>query len=197
MGKRSQIPLFLPTPLRLTDGKLPYLLIQNTMTRLCSLSFLLLLAIGQYSYACTMYKVTQDGKTIVGNNEDWLSPNTQIWFENKGLGTYSVMYVGFMDMAQGAINEAGLVLDGFSTSWLPVENIEGKTKIDLDHVIETVMQTMSTVEEVKAYYEQFDLSAMASNQLVYIDRSGTYLIIEGDEMIIGEESEKTFSNFYY
>lgn len=56
---------------------------------------------------------------------------------------------------------------------------------------------MSTVEEVKAYYEQFDLSAMASNQLVYIDRSGTYLIIEGDEMIIGEESEKTFSNFYY
>ncbi len=158
---------------------------------------LLLLAIAQYSFACTMYKVTQDGKTIVGNNEDWLSPNTQIWFENKGAATYSVMYVGFMDMAQGAVNEAGLVLDGFATSWMPVKNIEGKTKIDLDHVIETVMQTMSTVEEVKAYYEQFDLSAMASNQLVYIDRSGTYLIIEGDEMIIGEDPEKTFSNFYY
>ncbi|MEO1714811.1 MAG: hypothetical protein AAFU60_15885, partial [Bacteroidota bacterium] len=167
------------------------------MARLFLLSALMIFAITQYSVACTMYKVTQDGKTIVGNNEDWLSPNTQIWFRNKGESTYAVMYIGFMDMAQGAINEAGLVLDGFATSWLPVKNGKGKTKIDLDHVIETVMHTMSTVEEVKAYYEQFDLSAMASNQLVYIDRSGTYLIIEGDEMIIGEESEKTFSNFYY
>jgi tetratricopeptide (TPR) repeat protein len=38
---------------------------------------------------------------------------------------------------------------------------------------------------------------MAMYQLVFIDKSGTYLIIEGDELIIGDDSEKTFSNFYY
>jgi tetratricopeptide (TPR) repeat protein len=107
------------------------------------------------------------------------------------------MYVGFMDTPQGAINEAGLVVDGFATSWQPVENSNGKTKISLDTALVKVMQTMSTVEEVKAYYEGLDLSEMAMYQLVFIDKSGTYLIIEGDELIIGDDSEKTFSNFYY
>lgn len=144
-----------------------------------------------------MYKITKDGKTIIGNNEDWITPNTQIWFENEGTDTYSVMYVGFMDFAQGAINEAGLVVDGFATASLPIENSNGKTKVSLDTALLTVMQTMSTVEAVKTYYEGLDLGEMARYQLVFIDRSGTYLIIEGDEMIMGDESEKTFSNFYY
>jgi len=113
------------------------------------------------------------------------------------VGTYAVMYVGFMDLPQGAINEAGLIVDGLATSWLPIKDTIGKAQISLDTAFVTAMQTMSTVEEVKAYYEGIDLSRMAQNQLVFIDRSGTYLIIEGDEIIIGEESEKTFSNFYY
>jgi tetratricopeptide (TPR) repeat protein len=33
--------------------------------------------------------------------------------------------------------------------------------------------------------------------MVFVDKSGTYLIVEGDEMFVGEENEKTFSNFYY
>ena len=32
---------------------------------------------------------------------------------------------------------------------------------------------------------------------MFVDKSGTYLIVEGDELFIGEETEKTFSNFYY
>ncbi len=167
------------------------------MVRTILLTILFLFTILQYSYACTMYKITKNGKTIIGNNEDWITPNTQIWFENKDVDSYAVMYVGFMDIPQGAINEAGLVVDGFSTSWQSIENSNGKTKISLDTALATVMQTMGTVEEVKAYYEGLDLSEMTTYQLVFVDRSGTYLIIEGDEMIIGDDSEKTFSNFYY
>ncbi len=167
------------------------------MVRTFLLAIVLLFTVLQNCFACTMYKITRHGKTIVGNNEDWISPNTQIWFENQDAASYSVMYVGFMGIAQGAINEMGLVVDGFATSWLPVKSTSGKTKMDLDNALLTVMRTMGTVEEVKAYYEGLDLSAMAKYQLVFIDRSGTYLIIEGDEMIVGDDSEKTFSNFYY
>ncbi|MBW1296320.1 hypothetical protein [Aquimarina litoralis] len=167
------------------------------MIRSFLLAIVMLLTINQYSFACTMYKITKDGKTIVGNNEDWITPNTQIWLENNDKHRHAVLYFGFMDMAQGAINEAGLIVDGFATNWLPVENSNGKTKISLDTALLTVMRTKSTVEEVKAYYENLDVSEMAAYQLVFIDKSGTYLIIEGDEMIIGDESEKTFSNFYY
>jgi len=44
--------------------------------------------------ACTMYKLTKDGKTIVGNNEDWTSPNGQFWFEAGTENTFGAMYMG-------------------------------------------------------------------------------------------------------
>ncbi|MFN5984691.1 MAG: hypothetical protein ACK476_11925 [Fluviicola sp.] len=60
-------------------------------------------------FACSMFKITKDGKTIVGNNEDWWSPMTQMWFEPKQNAKYGYMAVGFHDnFAQGAVNKGGL-----------------------------------------------------------------------------------------
>lgn len=147
---------------------------------------------------CSMYKITKNGNTIVGNNEDWLSPNSQFWFESGTAGKYGVMYMGLLNkFAQGAINEAGLVFDGFANPELAIENTEGKLDIPIGEAIRNIMQTMSSVEEVKAYFSTINLSSLSSSQVVFVDQSGTYLIVEGDELIIGDESEKTFSNFYY
>lgn len=148
--------------------------------------------------ACSMYKITKNGKTIVGNNEDWLSPNSLFWFESSQEGQYGVMYMGQLDrFAQGAINEAGLVFDGFANPELAIEKTEGKINIPIGEAIQRIMQTMSTVEAVKAYLSTINLSSLASSQLVFVDKSGSYLIVEGEELIIGEEQEKAFSNFYY
>jgi len=147
---------------------------------------------------CSMYKITKNGKTIVGNNEDWFSPNSQFWFEAGETDQYGVMYMGLLDkFAQGAINEAGLVFDGFANPELPIENTEGKEKVYIGDAIRKIMQTMSKVEEVKIYLEQINLSSLSSSQVVFVDKTGTYLIVEGDELIIGDEEEKAFSNFYY
>ena len=148
--------------------------------------------------SCSMYKITKDGKTIVGNNEDWISPNSQFWFE-KGEGrNYGVMYMGLLNnFAQGAINEAGLVFDGFANPHLAIHNTEGKLDIPISDAVKNIMQTMQSVEEVKTYLAKINLSSLTSSQIVFVDRSGSYLIVEGDELIIGEEKEKAFSNFYY
>jgi tetratricopeptide (TPR) repeat protein len=149
--------------------------------------------------ACSMYKITKNGKTIVGNNEDWLSPNHQFWFERASKNKFGVMYMGQLDnFAQGAINEAGLVFDGFfEPDNLPVKNTAGKFELSMTEAIKTVMQTMTNVEQVKVYMETINLSSLTNSMIVFVDKSGTYLIVEGDEMFIGDESEKTFSNFYY
>lgn len=145
-----------------------------------------------------MYKITKNGKTIVGNNEDYLSPNNQFWYEKGKGGTFGVMYMGLLNkFAQGAINEAGLVFDGFANPHFPVENTVGKSNIFIGDAIRKVMQSMRTVEEVKNYFETINLSSLSSSQLVFVDQSGTYLIVEGDELLLGNESEKSFSNFYY
>lgn len=149
------------------------------------------------SHACSMYKITRDGKTIVGNNEDWLSPNAQFWYEQGSEGQYGAMYMGFLNnFIQGGFNEAGLVFDGFYELYLSVDTV-GKLNIPIGDALRHVMQTMQTVEEVKDYLGKVNLNILQTGQLVFVDRTGTYLIVEGDLMYIGNEEEKTFSNFYY
>lgn len=158
-----------------------------------------LILLPNWSLACSMYKISKNGKTIVGNNEDWLSPNSQFWFESGRKGEFGVMYMGQLDnFAQGAINEAGLLFDGFfEPNYLPVNNTAGKLEIPIAEALKKVMQTMTNVEEVQAYLETINLGTLTKSMLVFVDKSGTYLIVEGDEMFIGDEPEKTFSNFYY
>ncbi len=75
------------------------------------------------AYCCSMFKISQKGKTIVGNNEDYWNPNTSIWFENGKKAKYSVVYVGFDDLRpQGGINQAGLVFDGFAMPYLAIRD---------------------------------------------------------------------------
>jgi tetratricopeptide (TPR) repeat protein len=168
---------------------------KNKIIIFLAIVFLLIPSLG---LACSMYKITKNGKTIVGNNEDWLSPNHQFWFESGTKNTFGVMYMGQLDnFAQGAINESGLMFDGFWEPYLEVKNTKGKLEIPIGEVLKKVMQTMSTVEDVQSYLLTINLNSLADGQLVFVDKSGTYLIIEGDEIFIGEEAEKTFSNFYY
>ena len=169
---------------------------KNKLIIIIAVVFLLFPVTGN---SCSMYKITKNGKTFVGNNEDFLSPNNQFWFEiadyNKKFG---VMYMGGLNnFAQGAINEAGLVFDGFANPKLAITNTAGKTKITIIKALRNIMQSMATVEEVKAYLETIDLSFLSSSMLVFVDKSGTYLIAEGEELITGDEAEKSFSNFYY
>jgi tetratricopeptide (TPR) repeat protein len=157
-----------------------------------------LLLLPSLGLSCSMYKLTKDGKTIVGNNEDWTSPNGQFWFEAGTEDSFGVMYVGFLNnFAQGAINEAGLMFDGFWEPFLAVEDTAGKLDIPIQEALTFVMQTMTEVEEVQAYLQRVKLGVLENGQLVFVDRSGTYLVIEGDHMFVGDEAEKAFSNFYY
>ncbi len=160
--------------------------------------FVISLIFPKSGFACSMYKLTNNGKTIVGNNEDFMSPNSQFWFEKGSLNTFGVMYMGLLNnFAQGAINEKGLVFDGFWEPYLEIKNTDDKIEIPIQDALKKVMQTMTSVEEVQSYLNTINLNELQNGQLVFVDKSGTYLIVEGDIMLIGDEAEKTFSNFYY
>lgn len=149
------------------------------------------------TFACSMYKITRDGKTIVGNNEDWHNPNTQIWFSPKEDHKYGVMNVGFNNyFAQGAINEGGLMFDGFAMPYLEVKNTAGKTKISIGKMISHIMHSYDSVVDVKEYLSTINLGGFTNSMVVFVDQSGEYLIVEGDELILGNDAEKSFSNFY-
>ncbi len=140
-------------------------------------------------FGCSMIKLTKNGKTIVGNNEDWYNPNTRVWFENRKGGGYGAMYVGFDNLfPQGGMNEAGLVFDGFGQSFRAVTDTIGKLKISSRNISKKIMQECGTVEEVKNLLNQYNRSFWSSSVLRFIDKTGKYLYVDGDSLIIGENA---------
>lgn len=151
--------------------------------------------------ACSMFKVTQGSKTLVGNNEDYWNPNTRIWFEQGEATKFGAMYVGFDNFyPQGGMNEAGLVFDGFAMDFLAVTDTSGKVALvsadERYSFTKNILQTCSKVSEVKEFLLKYKLELYQSSMLFFVDKSGDYLIVEGDSLILGNDPTYIQSNFY-
>lgn len=148
------------------------------------------------SYACSMFKITMHGKTMVGNNEDYWNPNGRIWFEKGKKGEYGAFYVGFDNFwPQGGMNQAGLVFDGFAEDYKVISDTLGKKPLGMNFLKE-IMRRCATVEDVKSYLSQFNLSGLETSMFFFVDKSGKYLVAEGDSLIIGNKEYYIASNFY-
>jgi len=150
----------------------------------------------QSGFACTMFKLTIFGKTMVGNNEDYWNPNTRIWFEQGKNGEYGAAYVGFDDFfPQGGMNQAGLVFDGFSEDYKAISDTVGKKSLGMNF-LKDILKKCATVEEVKKYFSQYNLSGLETSMFLFIDKTGKYLVVEGDSLILGNKPSYVLSNFY-
>lgn len=147
-------------------------------------------------YSCTMFRLTVSGKTLIGNNEDFSLPYTRLWVEPASNDLYGVLFFGFNNnYPQGGMNEKGLVFDGFSTSEFPIKNTKGKKQFN-GNIIEAAMRSCATVEEVKAFVLQYDLSRFVRAQLMFADAQGHSIILEGDEIIHSTAPYQITTNFY-
>lgn len=149
-----------------------------------------------HSYPCSMFKITKHGKTMVGNNEDYWNPNSRVWFEKGQKGEYGAFYVGFNNFwPQGGMNQAGLVFDGFAEDYKEIADTIGKKPLSMNFLRE-IMQRCATVDEVKKYLIQFNLTGLETSMFFFVDKSGKYLVAEGDSLIIGNKEKYIVSNFY-
>lgn len=136
-------------------------------TLLALLSFLLLTLGGNKTHACSMYKITVDGKTMVGCNEDAWRITSVIWFENAneqqkyGAGfTGSRQTFDHKTAPQSGMNEAGLTFSRL-VAYHPKKAIDlsGKKKITNEvSYLTDILHQCATVDEVKHYIKQYDHS---------------------------------------
>lgn len=166
------------------------------------LSFLVLFNVG-LGHTCSMYKVTKYGKTVVGCNEDAWRTSPKIWFEKaRGNVKYGAAFTGSrFDGANGyapqsGMNEAGLSFSRLA-SFTPTRKIDGsKTPIlNQTNFLKQILHSCRSVEEVQRYVCQFDRSTFLEDVLIYIDKSGKYLIVEPFSTQIGFENTYVLSNF--
>ncbi len=154
--------------------------------------------------ACSMYKITKDGKTMVGCNEDNWRTTSRIWFASKNESRiYGAAFTGSRVVRkdvlapQSGMNEAGLVFSRLA-SYHPNGYVkqEGKKQIkDEVSYLSSILHNFSTVKEVKEYISQHDHSIFFDDVFIYVDQSGDYLVVEPYELLEGNDSTYVLSNF--
>lgn len=151
-----------------------------------------------------MYKITVDGKTMVGCNHDaWLT-TPKIWFETaKQQNEYGTVFTGSREVSpsrttpQSGMNTVGLAFSRLA-SYYPVQNnpFSNRLKItsEADYLSE-ILHKCATVKEVKKHIEQYDHSFFLNDVFIYIDSLGDYLIIEPYKLIEGNNPNYVLANF--
>ena len=154
--------------------------------------------------ACSMYKITVDGKTMVGCNHDaWLT-TPKIWFETaKHKNEYGTVFTGSREVSpsrttpQSGMNIVGLAFSRLA-SYYPVQNnpFSNRLKItsEADYLSE-ILHKCTTVKEVKKHIEQYDHSFFLNDVFIYIDSLGDYLIVEPYKLIEGNNPNYVLANF--
>lgn len=167
------------------------------MRRYLLIMVVLMQSISVSSFACSMFVIKMNSKVMVGNNEDFWNQNSRMWFEQGDDKNFGVVYVGFDDFwPQGAINEKGLVFDGFAMPYQEINNFAGKKPPEQEDFLHFIMRTCTTVNEVKNFFSQLDLRGMETSMFYFVDKSGKQLIVEGDSLEIRNKSYDITSNFY-
>lgn len=133
-----------------------------------------LICCNQSAKACSMYKVTVDGKTMVGCNQDAWRTTTSIWFEKSTNETeYGACFTGSREVGpnefapQSGMNEEGLVFSRL-VAYHPNKNlqqIEKKTITNEVEYLTDILHKCKTVEEVRRYIDRYDHSA---NNVIYM-----------------------------
>lgn len=154
--------------------------------------------------ACSMYKITVDGKTMVGCNHDsWLT-TPKVWFENaKRCDEYGAVFTGSREVSpnkttpQSGMNTVGLVFSRL-TSYYPVQDTTFSTRLKIaneaDYLSE-ILHNCATVKEVKECIERYDHSFFLNDVFIYIDSLGDYLIVEPYALLEGNDPSYVLANF--
>jgi hypothetical protein len=151
-----------------------------------------------------MYKLTVNGKTMVGCNEDAWRTTSKIWFENaenpNGYGagfTGSRQVASNMTAPQSGMNEKGLTFSRL-VAYYPKQNNPFLNRIKITNEVDyltDILHKCATVEEVKKYIEQYDHSVFIDDVYIYIDGTGEYLVVEPYKLIEGNDPYYVLSNF--
>ncbi len=137
---------------------------------------------------CTIFKLTQGARTLVGNNEDWENPRTRAWFRVAEAHKHGRVFFGFDDgWAQGGMNDEGLFFDwvaGYKVDgWLPSPARRNYT----GNLCVKMLEECATVEEAVALFRRYNERAFAYARMMVVDRTGASAIVgwkDGDLLVL-------------
>lgn len=151
--------------------------------------------------ACTIFNITMDGKTLVGNNEDFIYSDSKVWFIPKTEDSYGYMLFGFGSNSywpMGGMNSEGLFFDDALT---PSINFKyDPNKITTNHsVAELMLKKCSTTEEAIRFLKNYNINTLKISHMMIVDKLGKSAIIEWCEdsicVFVKEKNYQILTNF--
>lgn len=149
--------------------------------------------------ACSTYKVSLNGTTMLGNNYDTWFSKPIIWFETQGIGA---AFTGANKQGSSYSPQAGMNISGLAFVCLaaptpvgPETKPPGKSITNRAQYLKDILHRCKTVEEVKEFIDLYDHSSLSQDVFLYVDRSGRYLIVEPYTMYFGEDAKYVLANF--
>jgi hypothetical protein len=154
--------------------------LEIAMRFLALLSFLLF---ASPALGCLVFCFS-DGKHVFGgNNEDYLVPDTRMWFVPAEAGSHGRVYFGFANgFPQGGMNDAGLFFDGLALDRREIAKSAERPPF-AGNLADRAMAECATVAEVIALFEKHERTMLAAAQLFFGDRTGDAAIVEGTAVI--------------
>ncbi|MFF2093139.1 hypothetical protein [Paenibacillus sp. NPDC058174] len=126
---------------------------------------------------CTIFKATQSGVTLVGNNEDYSDSNTKVWFLAPQDGKYGRVYFGYFNgWAQGGMNDQGLFFDwvsGYEEEW----NSSPDKCNFAGNLSEKIIEESSSLAQVIEIYERYNEPSFFNAKVMYVDQTGASAVI--------------------
>ena len=146
-------------------------------------------------YSCTIFMASKGEKTLVGNNEDFIDPESHVWFLPSEIGKYGRVYFGFgIGLPQGGMNDQGLFFDYAalppSGKYFPPEK-----KVYPGSLVEKAMEECASIDEVMKLFDSYDRQFMVTYQLMFADKFGNAVIIESDTLIRKKGDYQICTNF--
>lgn len=154
---------------------------------------------------CSMYKVTVNGHTRVGCNEDAWRTTPHIWFESKNQSVpYSAAFTGSRSVGENAwapqsgMNDQGLIFSRLAAATPKNQPALSGKRLIIENPItylKSILHSCRTVEEVRDFISRYDHSYFPEDVFIYIDKSGKYLVVEPFTMTIGTDATYVLANF--
>ncbi len=153
--------------------------------------------------ACSMYKLTAHGKTMLGSNYDAYFTTAKIWFENpRRPGECGAVFTGGNpegpngNRPQSGMNTCGIAFTGAAVQDPTMAPDPRKKQIpSLAQYLKDILHQCKTLQEVHDHIAQYDRSKFPGTVFLYTDQAGDYLIVEPDTMTMGHDTKLVLSNF--
>jgi hypothetical protein len=130
--------------------------------------------------ACTIFSITGQRGTLIGNNEDYLHSYPEyVWFVPATAKRHGRVLFGGKYLAEGGMNDQGLFLDFavapvyYPPSW-PQKPLQSFARDG--HITEEVLAQCATVGEAVDFFRRYNLAG-GGHQMI-ADASGASVVIE-------------------